>query len=746
MTQPRHLLPFLGLLILAVPLFAQEPALGASSAASTTATGADRKGKTTQSLPPTGIPDMSAIQHIVFIVKENRTFDNYFGTYPGANGATTGRLSTGQVIPLGHQPDISFPFDINHGWGAALEGMDGGKMDRFDLNDGANVNGNLLAYTQLTAADIPNYFRYAHHFVLSDAMFSSIKSSSFANHLYIVAAQDNNALDLNVGGLPQGNPAWGCDSPAGYVALLMDTAGNLSEQPPCWDFQTLADSLQNAGVSWGFYAPAKGVPGHNFSTLDAISHIRYSPLWTTNVFPDTKFIHDAKSGTLPAVSWLSTGIGSEHPNLSSVCVGENWTVNQINAIMQGPDWNSTAIFLTWDDFGGFYDHVTPPGVDAFGLGPRVPLLIISPYAKPGHISRTRYEFASILKFIEERYGLPPLTARDAGANDTTDSFDFTQTPQGPLILPTHSCPIPSTSEITFGGQAVGTTTPAYTLTLSNYGTTDLIVNSIQATGDFAYTGPCPHIKAGGFCRIKVTFTPTAMGPRTGTLTVTDTDSSSPQTVNLTGMGSQVSIPIYYPGLTFGQRVFGQSSPPQSVPVTNTGSTPLTISKIHMIGPAFSQTNNCGTTLAAGATCTFQVKFSPTSATALTASPFFWGGLAIFDDDPASPQTVRFSALGTGVALAPANLTFGSQPVGTSSAPLLVTLTNSSSNTLTFAGIVASSNFSETDNCLGGVPSGQSCTVSVVFTPSAKGIVKGTLTINTNDIGSPATYNLTGTGS
>src|SRR5580704_10106542 len=163
-------------------------------------------------------------------------------------------------------------------------------------------------------------------------------------------------------------------------------------------------------------------------------------------------------------------------------------------------------------------------------------------------------------------------------------------------------------------------------------------------------------------------------------------------------------------------------------------------------PAFSQTNNCGTTLAAGATCTFQVKFSPTSATALTASPFFWGGLAIFDDDPASPQTVRFSALGTGVALAPANLTFGSQPVGTSSAPLLVTLTNSSSNTLTFAGIVASSNFSETDNCLGGVPSGQSCTVSVVFTPSAKGIVKGTLTINTNDIGSPATYNLTGTGS
>src|SRR5579872_174080 len=268
--------------------------------------------KSAQDLHPPRHADLSSIQHIVFIVKENRTFDNYFGTFPGADGATTGTLSTGQVIPLGHQPDLSFPWDINHGWGSAQEGIDGGRMDHFDLNEGANVNGNLLAYTQLTQADIPNYFIYAKKFVLADAMFSSMSSSSFSNHLYIVAAQDNNALDISLPNAQKSNPGWGCDSPAGFNALLMDPEGNLSKQLPCWDFRTLADSLQNAGVSWGFYAPPAGIPGYNFSTLDAISHIRYSPLWTSNVFPDTQFITDAQNGKLPAVSWLATGVGSEH--------------------------------------------------------------------------------------------------------------------------------------------------------------------------------------------------------------------------------------------------------------------------------------------------------------------------------------------------------------------------------------------------------------------------------------------------
>jgi phospholipase C len=219
----------------------------------------------------------------------------------------------------------------------------------------------------------------------------------------------------------------------------MDERGTITQQFPCFDFQTVADSLEAAHISWRYYAPGRGQGGYIWNALDAIKHIRQTELWTTRVARDSQFADDARNGRLPAVSWLVTGRGSEHPP-ASVCVGENWTVQQLNAIMAGRDWNSTAVFITWDDFGGFYDHVPPPTVDSFGFGPRVPLLIISPYAQHGYISHTLYEFSSLLKFVESRYGLAPLTARDRVANDMLDSFDFNQTPQPPRLLETHSCP------------------------------------------------------------------------------------------------------------------------------------------------------------------------------------------------------------------------------------------------------------------------------------------------------------------
>src|SRR5262249_26441420 len=177
-----------------------------------------------------------------------------------------------------------------------------------------------------------------------------------------------------------------------------------------------------------------------WSALDAIKHIRETPLWTEHVVNDDTFVADARDGKLPAVSWLVTGDGSEHPPLS-VCAGENWTVEQLNAIMQGPDWSTTAVFLTWDDFGGFYDHVPPPVIGNSSLGPRVPLLIISPYARKGYISHTQYEFSSFLRFAEERYHLRALTDRDSKANDMVDSFDFQQQPLQTLILHERSCPV-----------------------------------------------------------------------------------------------------------------------------------------------------------------------------------------------------------------------------------------------------------------------------------------------------------------
>ena len=169
--------------------------------------------------------------------------------------------------------------------------------------------------------------------------------------------------------------------------------------------------------------------------------LRNSEYWQSDYAPNQQFITDAQTGNLPAMSWIfadGEAVSEEPPN--SICQGENWTVAQLNAVMQGPDWNSTVVFITWDDFGGFYDHVAPPQLDQFGLGPRVPLLIISPYAKAGYVSHTVYEHSSVLKLIETRYHLPPLTARDGMASNMLDSFDFNQQPQPPLVLQTRQCP------------------------------------------------------------------------------------------------------------------------------------------------------------------------------------------------------------------------------------------------------------------------------------------------------------------
>ena len=386
-------------------------------------------GSTKQQPPPTGL---SSIKHIVFIIKENRSFDQYFGTFPGADGATSGKTSAGTTIPLGHTPDRT-PHDIGHSFYDAHTAIDNGKMDRFDL---VSHGADLLGYTQMQQTDIPNYFAYAKQFVLADRMFSSLEGPSFPNHLYTIASQSGGAIDNP---MKSTNGSWGCDSDAGATVAVMDSSGHVTQQPPCFDFQTIADSLQSAGLSWKYYAPGFGQRGYNWSALDAINHIRNGSLWSTNVVSDTQFVTDAQNGTLPAVSWIVSGNTSEHPP-DSTCLGENWTVQQINAIMQGPDWSSTAIFVTWDDFGGFYDHVPPPGVDQFGLGPRVPLLIISPFAKPGFISHTQYEFASFLAFVETRFGLAPLTNRDATASNMTDSFDFKQTPQPVFPLTTRTCP------------------------------------------------------------------------------------------------------------------------------------------------------------------------------------------------------------------------------------------------------------------------------------------------------------------
>ena len=395
------------------------------------------------------------IQHIVFFVKENRSFDDYFGQFPGAAGATAGTTSAGQVVPLLPDPDVE-PSDLCHMESCALAAIDNGRMDGFDIMSAPNnvvipVTPNLRSYVQFSQNTIPNYWAYASTYTLADHMFSSMWGPSFPNHLFTIAAQNGGVRgDPNVAG-SNGQPGaefdWGCDSPPGTtVAVQSGDLLTTATAYPCFEFTTLGDRIDesqasNPAITWKYYSPGEGQAGYEWNAYDTINHIRYGPDWSVNIVPETQFVSDALNGNMASVNWVVTPDStSDHPP-ASVCAGENDSVAKINAIMQGPQWGSTAIFVFWDDFGGYYDHEPPPQIYTYGLGPRVPLVIISPYAKPANVSSTVYSAASLLSFAENVFGLPPLLATDTLANNVADSFDFAQNPVPPLILQQRTCPV-----------------------------------------------------------------------------------------------------------------------------------------------------------------------------------------------------------------------------------------------------------------------------------------------------------------
>lgn len=376
------------------------------------------------------------IKHVIIIDKENRSFDTMFGRFPGADGAKTATISTGETVPLARTPDRLF-LDVGHAGDSAVLAVNGGRMNQFDLLPGAKQLGRDVANSQFWQADIPNYWRYAKRFTLDDHFFSTIMGPSFPNHLVTVASTSGGTIDNPRG---QVNHAWGCDGGANSVVAGIAPNGKRFTTRPCFNFRTLPDLLQKAGISWKYYAPPAFTSGYVWSTLDAIKHIRYSPLWRSNVVNDDTFVSDARNGRLPAVSWLVTDSAhSDHPP-AAICVGENWSVRMINAVMTGPHWKDSAIFLNWDDFGGFYDHVPPPALDNTSLGPRVPNIVISPYARAGYVDHAQYDFNSLLRFVEENWRLPSLTSRDRTAASVAPSFDFRQKPLAPLVLKTRTCP------------------------------------------------------------------------------------------------------------------------------------------------------------------------------------------------------------------------------------------------------------------------------------------------------------------
>ena len=329
------------------------------------------------------------IQHVVLIIKENHTFDNYFGTFPGVAGDAT----------LSHAPDPP-PSDPPHDHGAWLKRAQGAVKQQY------------------RESDIPAYFAYARQFTLCDNYFTDVASQSEPNHLMLIAA----------------------DSP------IIDNANPRRKYQPQapFDIPSLPANLAKAGLTWKAYGDAK------FSYFNHITALQGSP----NIVSWKQFDLDAAAGKLPSVSWLlADSLHDEHPPFGvnagkpTVRLGMQWTVARVNALAKSKHWGSTALFITYDDWGGWADHVVPPSVEKwagagppkgvaykgtqFRFGSRVPCLVMGPFAKPGFISKAFHSHVSVVKFCETTFGLPTLTARDAAADDMSDCFDFTQKPLPP---------------------------------------------------------------------------------------------------------------------------------------------------------------------------------------------------------------------------------------------------------------------------------------------------------------------------
>ena len=372
------------------------------------------------------------IKHVVYVVQENRSFDDMFQGYPGADTVSSGKNSDGQTIAL--QPiSLKTEYDIDHGATAMFAACDGtGKLPGTKCRmDGFNeeqeqqgpVNGQ---YAYVPHSESKPYFDMANEFVLADRMFASQLDESFVAHQYIIAAQAKSSVNVP-------DISWGCEGgKTDSVPTLTHQRTYGNSQRPCFDYTTLGDELDQAGLRWRFYTSAYSIPTSGFwSSYQAVKHIFYGPDWAKNVrYPQSKFLTDIQRGSLADFTWITpTCQDSDHP-LCGSGLGPSWVTSVVNAIGESKFWDSTVIFVQWDDWGGFYDHVPPPHEDYDGLGFRVPLMVIAPYAKQNYVSHVQYETASVLRYAEDLFGLGQLSGADARATSpAADCLDFNQKPR-----------------------------------------------------------------------------------------------------------------------------------------------------------------------------------------------------------------------------------------------------------------------------------------------------------------------------
>jgi phospholipase C len=394
----------------------------------------------------------SPIAHVVIMIQENRTFNDFFATYPGADGTTVGKVAKNEgpggckirrnkTIPL-TESNLIIPSDLNHSYQAYHIAYANGKMNGFDLVKFQTGKPECTyPYQYTNPSQIQPYWAIAKQYVLAEHMFTTQGSSSFVAHQDLI--RGGSAIDAtdSIVNDPTQYP-WGCDAPPHTKTSLITQDNQFYPQKgpfPCSKdfpnygsngYKTLRDLLDAKSISWKYYLPPwKSQFGKLMSAFDVIAPVRYGPEWNTNIStPQTNIFNDISGGTLPSVSWLIPDEPeSDHPG-QNTDTGPQWVASVVNAIGESSYWNSTAIIIVWDDWGGLYDNLAPPQLGFGGLGFRVPALIVSPYARAGYISPTQYEFGSILLYIEKNWNLGSLGTSDARAKSIIDSFNYLQKP------------------------------------------------------------------------------------------------------------------------------------------------------------------------------------------------------------------------------------------------------------------------------------------------------------------------------
>jgi phospholipase C len=413
-------------------------------------------------------PPPGKIEHIIIVFQENRTPDNLFQDpvliARGADIASSGLNSSGNTITLA-PTSLGVDYDLAHSHTAFLDMYDGGKMDGADkilvgCSAGAvNCPPPNPQFMYVNPSDVQPYFQLAEKYTFGDRMFQTNEGPSFPAHQFIISGTSapspgsNLFVAENAKGITNAGGDTGCTAPPSEFVAVVDPSGNEPNTIyPCTDHPTLTDELNTKGISWRYYTPTAGslwtgpnaiqhMCGPNAAPPNATActgsdWVNHVVLYSTQ--GPAPFLKDIANNQLPAVSWIMpSGQNSDHAGAATSTGGPSWVASIVNAIGASPYWSNTAIIIAWDDWGGWYDHVPPPKVindgtswgSGYVYGFRVPLIVVSPYAKAAYISHVNHDFGSILNLIEETFGLPSLGYADAYAgDDLSDCFDFNQAP------------------------------------------------------------------------------------------------------------------------------------------------------------------------------------------------------------------------------------------------------------------------------------------------------------------------------